>query len=184
MSSPGQTVARARTADGAARLPIGRDELARILAALRRADPELRVVVANGCFEMLHVGHLRYLKDARRRGDVLVVALNDDAGVRALKGGGRPLEHFAERAELLLGLRCVDWVVGFGELTLEQTLRVLLPQVHAKGTDYTPETIPERWVDDELGVEIAICGDPKEHSSTALAERVAARRESGRRSGV
>lgn len=151
--------------------------LAEKLEELRRSRPGLRVVLANGCFEMLHVGHLRYLEDARRRGDVLVVALNEDDGVRELKGEGRPLVGFEERAELLLGLRCVDWVVGFPERTVEATLRVLRPQVHAKGSDYTPETIPERAVDDELGIEIAICGDPKEHSTTSLARLLASRRE-------
>ncbi len=149
-------------------MPIERTELALHLERLRGQNPSLRVVLANGCFEILHVGHLRYLRDARGRGDCLVVALNTDASMRALKGEGRPRVPFEERAELLLGLDCVDWVTGFGELTLERTLRELRPAVHAKGTDYTADTIPERGVDAELGIEIAICGDSKTHSSSLL----------------
>ena len=157
---------------------LPRTELARVLAERRGAPggEALRVVLANGCFELLHVGHLRYLEDARSRGDVLVVAVNVDRSVRALKGEGRPVVPFAERVELLSGLTAVDYVTGFEELTLERTLRLLRPDVHAKGTDYRPEDIPERWVDEELGIEIAICGDPKEHSATELAERLTALR--------
>ncbi len=152
---------------------LDRTELARRLGRMREDRPGLRVVVANGCFDLLHVGHLRFLADARSRGDVQVVAHNTDVSVRALKGEGRPLVPFAERAELLLGLSCVDFVVGFDELTLERTLRALRPDVHAKGTDYAPETLPERWIDEELGIEIAICGDEKSHSATALVQRLA-----------
>lgn len=154
-----------------------REELAAEVAAWRAAGT--RVVLGNGCFDLLHVGHLRYLEDARSRGDVLIVALNTDASVRALKGDGQPLVPFAERAELLLGLACVDRVVAFDEPTLEETLRALRPDVHAKGPDYTPDTVPEAPVDRELGVEIAICGDPKDHSSTALRDAVAARDAAG-----
>ena len=153
-------------------MPLERDALAAELERLRAERPDLRVVVANGCFELLHVGHVRYLSDARRRGDLLIVALNSDDSVRGLKGPERPLRPFGERAELLLALRCVDFVTGFGEATLEATLRVLRPNVHAKGTDYSPETIPERAVDAELGIEIAICGDPKERSSTDIARQL------------
>jgi rfaE bifunctional protein nucleotidyltransferase chain/domain len=144
------------------------------LLRLRKDRPGFRVVLANGCFEVLHVGHVRYLREARRRGDCLVVALNTDRSVRELKGDGRPLVPFGERAELLSALECVDAVTGFDEPTLGETLRVLLPSVHAKGTDYTEEQIPERFVDRELGIEIAICGDPKDHSSTELVQRIAA----------
>ena len=145
-----------------------REELARILAERRERGELRRVVLANGCFDLLHVGHVRYLEDARSRGDFLVVALNDDESVRALKGPGRPLMPLAERAELVLALRCVDCAVPFAEPDLERTLRVLRPAVHAKGTDYTVETVPEREVDRELDIVIAICGDPKERSSSAL----------------
>ena len=156
---------------------LGRDELARRLAELRRAGRATRVVLANGCFDVLHVGHVRYLEDARARGDVLVVALNADAAVRALKGPGRPVLPLAERAELVGALRCVDWVTSFAERDLAATLRALVPDVHAKGTDYAVETVPEVEVDRELGIEIAICGDPKEHSSSALIARVEGERE-------
>lgn len=137
-----------------------------------RAEAGARVVLANGCFELLHVGHLRYLEDARSRGDRLVVAVNDDASVRRLKGAGRPLAPWCERAELLAGLACVDLVVPFGEDTLEATLRALRPDVHAKGSDYTPDTVPERHVDAELGIAVAICGDPKDHATTTIVARL------------
>lgn len=160
---------------------LERAELARRLAALRaecaahsedaeHAEHTARIVLANGCFDLLHVGHARYLEDARSRGTHLVVALNSDASVRALKGPGRPRTPLRERAELIAALRCVDFVTSFEELTLEQTLRALRPDVHAKGTDYAPDTVPERAVDRELGIEIAICGDPKQRSSSALLE--------------
>ena len=147
-----------------------RDEAAAEVAAWRAGGE--RVVLANGCFDLLHVGHVRYLEDARSHGDRLVVAINTDASVRALKGDTRPLMPLEERAELLRALRCVDRVVPFAEATLEATLRALVPDVHAKGPDYTPETVPERPVDLELGVEIAICGDPKDHSTTELMGRM------------
>jgi rfaE bifunctional protein nucleotidyltransferase chain/domain len=130
-----------------------------------------KVVLANGCFDLLHVGHVRYLEDARARGDFLVVALNTDESVRALKGPARPLMPLAERAELVAALRAVDAVTSFAERDLEATLRELRPAVHAKGPDYTVESVPEAAVDRELGIEIAICGDPKDHSTSALLER-------------
>ena len=145
-----------------------RAQLARECARLRELDPALRIVLANGCFDLLHVGHLRYLEDARARGGALVVALNSDESVRALKGARRPIVPLLERAELLRGLRCVDFVTSFAEATLEQTLRLLLPAVHAKGTDYSVESVPEAAVDRELGIAIAICGDRKQHSSSEL----------------
>jgi rfaE bifunctional protein nucleotidyltransferase chain/domain len=147
-----------------------REELARELARLRAARPGLRVVLANGCFDLLHVGHTRYLADARSRGDLLVVALNTDESVRALKGPTRPLMPLAERAEVVGALRCVDYVLSFAERDMEATLRALRPEVHAKGTDYTRDTVPERNVDRELGIEIAICGDPKTRSSTGFSQ--------------
>ena len=153
-----------------------RAALAEHLAARRRAEPELRVVMANGCFDVLHVGHVRYLEDAAARGNCLVVALNDDESVRGLKGSPRPLVSIDERLELVAALRAVDAVFSFAEATLEASLRELVPDVHAKGPDYTHETVPERAIDRELGIEIAICGDPKDHSSTALIERINAGR--------
>jgi rfaE bifunctional protein nucleotidyltransferase chain/domain len=135
---------------------------------LRKNGAVPRVVLANGCFDLVHVGHVRYLEDARARGDFLVVALNTDESVRVLKGPERPLMPLAERAEIVAALRCVDAVTSFGEQTLEATLRALRPDVHAKGTDYTLENVPEAAIDRELGIEIAICGDPKAHASSDL----------------
>ena len=148
-----------------------REDLAKSLAERRAREPELRVVLANGCFDLLHVGHVRYLTDAKTYGDVLVVALNDDASVRELKGSGRPLVPLIERGELVAALGVVDYVIAFGERDLERTLRLLRPDVHAKGSDYTPESVPEAAVDRELGIEIAICGDLKRRSSSAILAR-------------
>jgi rfaE bifunctional protein nucleotidyltransferase chain/domain len=154
-----------------AAIVLSRDVLAQRLERERALGAVKRVVLANGCFDLVHVGHVRYLVDARSRGDCLVVALNSDDSVRALKGAGRPILPLAERAELLAALRCVDYVTSFAEPTLEATLRVLRPDVHAKGTDYALSTVPERDVDRELSIEIAICGDPKQRSSSALLAR-------------
>ncbi len=150
-----------------------RSALAAHLRQLRDAGSVRRVVLANGCFDLVHVGHVRYLTDARSRGDYLVVALNTDAVVRELKGAGRPLVPLAERAELVAAFACVDAVTSFDEPDLAATLRLLRPDVHAKGTDYTAASVPEAAVDRELGVDIAICGDAKRHSSRELAARIA-----------
>lgn len=147
-----------------------RDLLADHLASLRARGSVRRVVLANGCFDLLHVGHLRYLESARSRGDFLVVGINDDASVRSLKGAPRPLVPFVERGELIAGLRAVDAVFPFAEPNLEASLRCLRPDVHAKGPDYTVENVPEASIDRELGIEIAICGGPKEHSTTSMIE--------------
>ena len=160
------------SAGGRRGLFLSRGELAARLAAGRRVGEFERVVLANGCFDLLHAGHVRYLADARSRGDALVVAMNTDASARALKGAGCPLVPFADRAEVLCALESVDFVVPFDEPTLRETLRVLVPDVHAKGTDYAPATVPERDVDRELGIEIAICGDPKTRSSSELRGRL------------
>lgn len=151
---------------------LARAALAHELDAERARRPGVRVVLANGCFDLLHVGHVRYLEAARAWGDLLVVALNTDESVRALKGPARPVTPLEERAELVAALRCVDFVTWFAERDLEATLRALRPAVHAKGTDYTAQNVPEAAVDRELGIEIAICGDPKERSSSALLERL------------
>jgi len=120
----------------------------------------------------LHVGHVRYLEAARREGDVLVVGVNADASARELKGPGRPILHEQARAMLVAALRCVDYVVIFSERNVEGLLEELRPQVHAKGTDYTVETVPEKAVAERLGIRVAIVGDPKEHSTRALLETV------------
>lgn len=152
---------------------IARHELGERMSLLRAGGEVGRIVLANGCFDLLHAGHVRYLEDARSRGDFLIVALNSDHSVRAIKGPGRPLMPLAERAEIVGALRCVDAVTPFDEADLETTLRLLRPDVHAKGSDYTTVSVPEAATDRELGIEIAICGDPKNHSTSDLLRRIA-----------
>src|SRR5215472_2586205 len=130
------------------------------------------VVFANGCFDTLHVGHTRYLEGARREGDILVVGINDDTSIRSLKGRGRPVLDENARALLVAALRPVDYVVLFSERTVEALLEELRPAVHAKGTDYTAETVPERATAARLGVRIAIVGDPKDHSTRSVFEAI------------
>jgi D-glycero-beta-D-manno-heptose 1-phosphate adenylyltransferase len=131
------------------------------------------VAFTNGCFDVLHVGHVRYLQSAAQEADVLVVAINDDESVRALKGQGRPVLTAADRAELVAALRVVDYVVVFPEMTVGPLLELLRPDVHCKGTDYTIETVPERDVVRSYGGRIAIVGDPKDHSTRDLLARIA-----------
>jgi rfaE bifunctional protein nucleotidyltransferase chain/domain len=131
-----------------------------------------RIVFANGCFDLLHVGHVRYLEAARALGDLLVVGVNSDEQVRALKGEGRPLVPERERAEVVASLRAVGLVTIFYEPTVEQLLLAIRPDIHAKGTDYTEETVPEREVVRSYGGRVAIVGDPKEHSSSEMLKKV------------
>jgi D-glycero-beta-D-manno-heptose 1-phosphate adenylyltransferase len=131
-----------------------------------------RIVFANGCFDTLHVGHIRYLEGARREGGVLVVGVNADSSVCHFKGQGRPILDESARALLVAALRCVDWVVLFAESNVEALLEELRPDVHAKGTDYTAETVPERAVATRLGIRVAIVGDPKDHSTRELLESI------------
>jgi rfaE bifunctional protein nucleotidyltransferase chain/domain len=138
----------------------------------RRRETGATVVLANGCFDVLHVGHVRYLQGARALGDILVVAINGDDAVRALKGEGRPVMPAAERAEIVAAIAVVDFVTVFDTFTVEPVLRALEPDVHAKGTDYTAETVPERSIVAEYGGRVAIVGDPKDHSTTKLLERM------------
>jgi rfaE bifunctional protein nucleotidyltransferase chain/domain len=133
------------------------------------------VALANGCFDLLHVGHVRYLEGAREQADLLVVGLNADASVRRLKGQGRPLMPAADRALLVAALRSVDHVVVFEEDDVRALLLALRPDVHCKGTDYTPDTVPERDVVRSYGGRVAIVGDPKDHDTTALLERIRGR---------
>ncbi|SRR5579883_2192424 len=131
-----------------------------------------RVVLANGCFDILHVGHARYLAGARNEGDVLVVAINADDSVRALKGAGRPILDAEARARLVAALGCVSYVVIFQEPDVTRLLSTLRPDVHAKGTDYSAETVPERETARLLGIRIAIVGDLKNHSTRDLLARL------------
>jgi rfaE bifunctional protein nucleotidyltransferase chain/domain len=145
-------------------------ELAPLLEKARARGA--RVALTNGCFDLLHVGHLRLLRDARSLADLLVVALNDDASARANKGSGRPLVPLAERMELLAALEGVDYVTSFGEPTAAALLERLRPEIHVKGTDWTPETVPERDVVLGYGGRVVIAGDPKTHSSSDLIRRL------------
>ncbi|MDX1583631.1 MAG: adenylyltransferase/cytidyltransferase family protein [Thermoanaerobaculia bacterium] len=129
------------------------------------------IALANGCFDILHVGHLRYLEGAAAEADVLVVGINADASVRRLKGEGRPVMPEDERAELLAGLLWPDYVVVFAEETPVELIREIRPDVQCKGTDYTEESVPEAEVVRSYGGRIAIVGDPKDHSTTSLIEK-------------
>jgi rfaE bifunctional protein nucleotidyltransferase chain/domain len=149
---------------------VSREHLREILA--ERKSSGARVVLANGCFDTLHVGHVRYLEGARREGDILVVAVNTDSGVRNLKGPGRPILQESARANLVAALRAVDYVVLFNEPNVEALLQFLYPDIHAKGTDYTVETVPERATAARLGIRVAIVGDPKDHSTRDFLDSV------------
>lgn len=147
-----------------------RHELCALLAAAKRAGQ--RIVFANGCFDTMHVGHVRYLSGARAEGDLLVVGVNSDESVRKLKGPGRPILNEQARAELVAALRDVSHVVIFSEPNVEALLTELRPDVHAKGTDYTPESVPECAVADRLNIRVAIVGDPKDHSTRGLLDSI------------
>ncbi len=149
---------------------VSRDELMRRAAAWKKEGKT--IALANGLFDILHVGHLRYLEEASTLADVLVVAINDDASARALKGPDRPIVPERERAELIAGLRCVSLVTLFGERTVEPLLRALVPNVHCKGTDYTADTVPEKDAARELGIKVAITGDPKDHATRDMLKRI------------
>jgi D-glycero-beta-D-manno-heptose 1-phosphate adenylyltransferase len=160
---------------------LSRTDLRQRVAAWRRAGD--RITLANGCFDLLHVGHVRYLHAARALAEKLVVAINSDDSVRALKGKGRPLMPAHERAEILASLADVDAVVVFPEKDVRAIIREIRPDFHAKGTDYTPENVPER---DEVlasGGQVAIVGDPKDHSaSEIIRSRIEKRKTAGPKS--
>ncbi|HEY7171608.1 MAG TPA: adenylyltransferase/cytidyltransferase family protein [Vicinamibacterales bacterium] len=137
------------------------------------------VAFANGCFDLLHVGHVRYLQGAAREADRLVVAINDDRSVAGLKGPGRPILAASDRAELVAALRGVDYVVIFGDPNVERLLLLLKPDVHCKGTDYTVDSVPERAVVQAYGGRTAIVGDPKSHATRELISRIAATPDAG-----
>ncbi len=157
---------------------LGIEEAARWADAQRREGR--RIVLANGVFDLLHVGHVRYLEAARALGDVLVVAVNSDASVRRLKGPGRPIMSVAERAELIGALGSVDAVVVFEEDTVDRLVGALRPDVQAKGTDYTEATVPERTAVLAAGGRVVIAGDPKDHSTRDLIRVIAERFGAGR----
>ena len=131
------------------------------------------IAFANGCFDLLHVGHTRYLQGAAAEAERLIVAVNDDGSVAGIKGPGRPILAAPDRAELVAALRGVDYVILFGDATVERLLRLLRPDVHCKGTDYTVDTVPERAVVQSYGGRTAIVGDPKSHATRDLIARIA-----------
>jgi rfaE bifunctional protein nucleotidyltransferase chain/domain len=133
------------------------------------------VVLANGCFDLIHAGHIRYLKECKKKGDILVVALNSDSSVRQLKGAGRPILLEQERAEIISSFYFVDYVTFFGQKKVDKVLLALKPQVHAKGSDYSVDTVPERETVKRYGGEIAITGGPKIKSTSEVIEEIAER---------
>jgi D-glycero-beta-D-manno-heptose 1-phosphate adenylyltransferase len=149
---------------------VSREKLPSLLAEHKQQGK--RIVFANGCFDTLHVGHVRYLAGAKEQGDLLVVGVNSDSSARPLKGPGRPILDEHARALLVAALRSVDFVVIFSEPNVEKLLEELRPHVHAKGTDYTADSVPERAVADRLGIRVAIVGDPKDHSTRSLLESI------------
>ncbi|MBI4264511.1 MAG: adenylyltransferase/cytidyltransferase family protein [Acidobacteria bacterium] len=150
---------------------LTRDQLVERVARDRAVG--CTIALANGCFDLLHVGHARYLESAAREADRLIVAINDDESTRRLKGDGRPILAAEHRAELVSALRCVDYVVIFPEPTVGPLLQAVRPDVHCKGTDYTLDSVPERDIVTGYGGRIAIVGDPKDHSTRDLLARIA-----------
>ena len=149
---------------------LTREELVERLASAREAGA--KIVFANGCFDVLHVGHVRYLAGARELGDVLIVGINSDQQVAFQKGAGRPVLPASERGEIVAALESVTYVTIFDEPTVEELLLALKPDVHAKGTDYTTDTVPERDVVRSYGGQVAIVGDPKDHSTSEIIGRL------------
>jgi D-glycero-beta-D-manno-heptose 1-phosphate adenylyltransferase len=149
---------------------VSREELIKTVAEARAAG--LRIVLANGCFDVLHVGHIRYLAGARNEGDLLIVGVNSDEQVREQKGEGRPILPATQRAEIVAALESVNYVTVFDEPTVAELLLALKPDVHAKGTDYTVDTVPEREVVKSYGGRVAIVGDPKDHSTSEILSRM------------
>ena len=149
---------------------LTKEELVKQVESARAAGA--RIVLANGCFDVLHVGHVRYLAGARELGDVLVVGINSDEQVAIQKGDGRPVLPATERAEIVAALESVSFVTIFNEPTVEELLLALKPDIHAKGTDYTTDTVPERHVVRSYGGQVAIVGDAKDHSTSAIIARL------------
>jgi rfaE bifunctional protein nucleotidyltransferase chain/domain len=149
---------------------LNREEL--MLHVREARDKGLKIVFANGCFDVLHVGHVRYLMGAKALGDLLVVGVNADEQVAAQKGAGRPVMPDRERAEIVASIDAVDYVTIFSEPTVEALLLMLQPDIQAKGTDYTEDTVPERNVVRSYGGRVAIVGDQKDHSTSAILSRI------------
>ena len=149
---------------------LGRSEI--MIAVETARSHGKKIILANGCFDILHAGHVRYLEAAKGLGDILIVAVNSDEQARRLKGEARPLLPQDQRAELVSSLEAVDLVTIFDEPTVTELLLALKPDIHAKGTDYTEETVPERNVVRSFGGQVAIVGDPKDHSSSEIIEKV------------
>jgi len=149
------------------------EDLALLIADARRRGKT--VVFANGCFDLVHVGHVRYVEAAKAHGEILVVGINSDESVAALKGPGRPLQNADERAEIVASFECVDYVTVFPDATVDRLLMRLKPDVHAKGTDYTPENVPERETVRSYGGRVAIVGDAKSHSSRDMISSILAK---------
>jgi len=147
------------------------DHLATLIS--RHRENAERIILANGCFDLIHVGHVRYLKESKALGDVLVVAVNGDASVRRLKGAGRPLMKEEDRISILSAFSMVDYVTVFEEDTVEEVLLALKPHVHAKGSDYTVETVPEREIVRRYGGKVAITGGPKVRSTSDILKEIA-----------
>lgn len=162
--------AEAKHVNNAASRILERNRLIARVAIARKKGA--RIVLANGCFDVLHVGHVRYLEGAHSLGELLIVAINSDEQVRMLKGAGRPFVSERERAEIVAAIRVVDYVTIFSEPNVEALLHALRPDVHAKGTDYTAETVPERDVVRSYGGRVCIVGDAKDHSSTDMIQKV------------
>lgn len=152
---------------------LSRADLVARVAGERSAGA--KIILANGCFDMIHAGHIRYLQGAKNLGGFLVVGLNSDAQVRDLKGNGRPFIDERERAEIIAALRCVDAVTIFNEATVNELIDAIRPDLHAKGTDYTVDTVPERERVLSYGGRVVIVGDPKDHSSSDLIRAVRGR---------
>ena len=155
-------------------LILDRDALVARVSEAKAKD--LTVVLANGCFDILHAGHVRYLEGARALGDVLVVGINSDEQVATLKGRGRPILPERERAEIVASLEAVSFVTIFNEPTVTELLLAIRPHIHAKGTDYTEETVPERAVVRSYGGSVRIVGDPKDHSTSEMLKKVSGKR--------
>lgn len=149
---------------------VSREEIGKIAAELKAKGK--KIVLANGCFDLIHVGHIRYLREAKSYGDVLIVAINSDESVRKLKGPGRPLLPEKERAEIVDSLEMVDYVFIFDEPDVREILRELRPDYHAKGGDYTPETVPEKDVAEAVGAKVIITGGEKVRSTSEIIRRI------------